>query len=139
MNTVASQMTVYFENPFWVGVWECSGGGNYEVSRVVFGAEPKEFQVYEIVCSQYCRLRFGKSEDVQQTFVKRISPKRMQRAVHRQTQRQGIGTKAQQALKLQQEAGKLERRCHSKEQRDAEKERQFLLHEQKLRAKHRGH
>lgn len=139
MNTVVSQMTVYFENPFWVGVWECSNGGSYEVCRVVFGAEPKDFQVYEIICGQYRRLRFGTSEGVQQTCNKKISPKRMQRVAHRQTQRQGIGTKAQQALKLQQEAGKLERRCRSKEQRYAEKEHRFLLHEQKLRAKHKGH
>ena len=50
----------------------------------------------------------------------------------------GIGTKSQQALKLQQEEGKLERKIKSREQREAEKEFQFELKQQKKKEKHRG-
>ena len=50
----------------------------------------------------------------------------------------GIGTKAQQALKLQHEQGKLERKVKSREQKEAEKERQFVLRQEKKKAKHRG-
>ena len=51
---------------------------------------------------------------------------------------EGIGTKAQQALQLQREERKLTRKTVSREQREAEKERQYELRQQKKRDKHRG-
>lgn len=54
-----------------------------------------------------------------------------QREVRRHIQNAGVGTKAQQGLKLQQEQLKTERRTVSREQREAEKERQFELKQQK--------
>ena len=66
------------------------------------------------------------------------SPKRMQRAIRRQIDRRGVGTKAQQALKLRQEAMKTERRAVSREERDAEKRRLFEQKQQKRKEKHRG-
>ena len=68
----------------------------------------------------------------------RDSPKRMQREINSQLQERGIGTKAQQALKLQHEQNKLERKTKSREQREAEKERQYVLRQDKKKAKHRG-
>ena len=62
----------------------------------------------------------------------------MQREVKKQVQETGIGTKSQQALKLQQEQGKQARRERSREQRLAEAERMFELKQQKKKEKHRG-
>jgi len=42
-----------------------------------------------------------------------------------------MGTKAQQALKLQHEQNKLERKNKSREQKEAEKERQYALRHEK--------
>ena len=50
----------------------------------------------------------------------------------------GIGTKSQQALKLQQEQLKTERKIVSREYREAEKQRQFELKQQKRKEKHKG-
>lgn len=62
----------------------------------------------------------------------------MQREINNQLQNKGMGTKAQQALKLQHEQNKMERKVKSKEQREAEKERQYALRQEKRKAKHRG-
>lgn len=51
----------------------------------------------------------------------------------------GIGTKSQQALKLQQEQNKQERKVISQEKKEAEKLRMFELKQQKKREKHKGH
>ena len=51
----------------------------------------------------------------------------------------GIGTKAQQALKLQQEAGKQARKKRSRAEKEAEQERRFAQRQEKRKAKHRGH
>ncbi len=55
----------------------------------------------------------------------------MQRDVRKQLQNAGIGTKSQQALKLQQEQDKQERKSKSREQKQAEAERMFELKQQK--------
>lgn len=51
----------------------------------------------------------------------------------------GIGTKSQQALKLQQEQNKLVRRERSRKNREEEKDRLFEIKQQKKKEKHRGH
>lgn len=66
------------------------------------------------------------------------NPKRIQREVHKQVENIGIGTKSQQALKLQQEQLKTERKTMSRKQREEEKERKFELKQQKRKEKHRG-
>lgn len=68
----------------------------------------------------------------------KINPKRMQRSIKKQLETHGVGTKSQQALKLQQEEGNLARKKKSREQKDAEKERQFEMRKEKQKEKHRG-
>lgn len=67
------------------------------------------------------------------------NPKRMQRDARKQTLETGIGAKSQQALKLQQEQNKQERKVKSRKQKEAEFERMFELKQQKKREKHKGH
>ena len=115
-----------FEEPSWVGVFECVSDGKLFVCKVTFGAEPKDYEIYEFVLKNYYRLRFSPAVA---TDVKEAgrNPKRVQREVRKQLQNTGIGTKSQQALKLQQEQLKTERKTMSREQREAEKQRQFEL------------
>lgn len=49
-----------------------------------------------------------------------------------------MGTKAQQALKLQREQAKAERQLKTRSQREAEKERQYTLRQEKKKARHKG-
>ena len=67
------------------------------------------------------------------------NPKRMLKEVRKQLQNTGIGTKSQQALKLQQEQNKHERKVKSREQKMAEADRMFELKQQKKKEKHKGH
>ena len=129
MNKVSGKLTVFFEEPFWVGVFECVSDGKLAVCKVTFGAEPKDYEVYDFVLKNYYRLRFSPAVA---TDVKEAgrNPKRIQREVRKQVQNTGIGTKSQQALKLQQEQLKTERRIVSREQREAKKQRQFELKQQ---------
>lgn len=64
--------------------------------------------------------------------------KRVQREVRKQVQNTGIGTKSQQALKLQHEQLKTERKTVSRERREVEKQRRFEMKQQKKKEKHRG-
>ena len=46
MDSETSKLTVFFENPFWVGVFERIEDGKLSVSKATFGAEPKDYEVY---------------------------------------------------------------------------------------------
>ena len=39
------RLTVYFEDPFWVGVFEKIDNGKLSAAKVTFGAEPKDYEV----------------------------------------------------------------------------------------------
>ncbi len=118
-------------------MFECVSDGKLSVCKVTFGAEPKDYEVYEFVLKNYYRLRFSPTVATDVKEVGRNS-KRVQREVRKQVQNIGIGTKSQQVLKLQQEQLKTERKIVSREQREAEKQRQFELKQQKRKEKHRG-
>ena len=137
MDKVSGKLTVFFEDAFWVGVFERVSDGKLSACKVTFGAEPKDYEIYEFVLKNYYRLRFSPAVAIDIKEVGR-NPKRVQREVRKQIKNTGIGTKSQQALKLQQEQLKTERKTVSREQREAEKQRQFELKQQKRKEKHRG-
>jgi len=137
MGEVRCNLTVFFEDPFWVGIFEVIDEGKLAVSKVTFGAEPKDYDIYEFIKEHFYDLQFSPAVT---TVVKetRPNPKRMQRDAKKQMQEKGIGTKSQQALKLQQEQNKQERKTKSREQKLAEEERMFELKQQKKKEKRRG-
>lgn len=137
MDEESGKLTVFFEGPFWVGVFERISGGKLSVCKVTFGAEPRDCEVWDFILRHYYELKFSPAieTEVRQTAD---HPKRRQRNAKKQLEMAGIGTKSQQALRLQREEGKIRRRQLSKEQRDAEKQRQFDLKRQKRKEKHRG-
>lgn len=138
MDAVQTTLTVYFEAPFWVGVFERIEGGKLSAARVVFGAEPKDYDILELILAHHRHLRFSPAVAASAKQA-RQNPKRIQREAHKQTLPSGIGTKSQQALKMQQEQNKQERKARAREQKEAEKQRIFDLRQQKKREKHKGH
>ena len=116
MDKVSGKLTVYFEEPFWVGIFERIEDGKLSVAKVTFGAEPKDYEVQEYVQKYYFSLKFSPAVDAVAKDIKR-NPKRMQREAKKQMQEIGIGTKSQRALKLQQEQNKQERKVRSQEKK----------------------
>ncbi len=130
-------LTVFFEGPFWVGVFEKIHNGKLSAVKVTFGAEPKDYEVYEFILKHYYDLQFSPAVA---TVVKETkqNPKRIQRDIKKSLAKNGIGTKSQQALKLQQEQNKQNRKAKSREEKQVEADRLFELKQQKKKEKHRG-
>ena len=134
-----TKLTVCFEEPFWVGIFERTDGNRYSVCKVTFGAEPTDAQLYTFLLKYYGSLQFSKAEKIRRK-MRADNPKRRQRETKKLLAgKTGVGTKAQQALKKQYEESKTLQKRHKKEQKDAEKERQFAIKQQKKKAKHKGH
>lgn len=138
MNESRAKLTVYFDDPFWVGVFERMEDEKLSVCKVTFGAEPKDYDVLDFVLRHYYELKFSSAvkAELKQTAD---NPKRRQRNAKKQLQNTGIGTKSQQALAAEREKLKTERKKVRKEQKKAEQQRRFEMKQQKRKEKHKGH
>ncbi|MDE6281823.1 MAG: YjdF family protein [Oscillospiraceae bacterium] len=134
-----ASLTVYFEPPFWVGLYQREDEDGCRVCKITFGAEPKDQEVLDWLLSHWRELRFSPPIVGNREINRLPSPKRMRREARKATQTAGTGTKAQQALQLQREQQKAQRKADSKEHREAERERKLVLRQEKRRQKHRGH
>ena len=132
-----AKLTVFFDEPFWVGVFERYDNGKLSVCKVTFGAEPKEQEVYAFILGHYNALRFSREVDIWQRKAA-DNPKRRQRNARKQIEQSGIGTRSQRALQMQLEQNKQERKVKKREQKLADKQRMFEIKQQKKREKHRG-
>lgn len=135
------KLTILFNDPFWVGVFEVIENDNYKVCKFTFGSEPKDEEIYELILHKFYSLNFSvpilSSEN---TFIeKKQNPKRLQRNIRKETATKGIGTRAQIAMKLQHDQCKVERKKKSKEQKEFEIQRKFNLKQMKKLKKHKGH
>lgn len=139
MQFIRAQFTVFFADPFWVGVYERQCQGRLEVCKITFGPEPKDGEVQEYLMANWRTLRFSPSLPSARPTERHINPKRKQREAKRQLQQEGVGTKAQQAIALQREEGKRTRKSASRAQKEEEKVRKHTLRQEKKKQKHRGH
>lgn len=137
MDKETGKLSVFFEEQFWVGVFERIENGKLTAAKVIFGAEPKDAEVYEFILKHYYDLRFSPAVAADVKTEKK-NPKRIRREVKRQMSDKGVCTKSQMALKLQQEQFKLIRKTKSKEVKQAEIKRRFEQKQQKKKDKHRG-
>ena len=138
-NSVKAKLTVYFENPFWVGVFERSSACRLEVCRIVFGSEPKDEEIYVFIQREYLKLRYSHEVEDDTSLKAKINPKRLQRQIRKLLVSQGIGTKAQEALSRERELGKIVRKTRNKEEKEAQKKLAFEMKQQKKREKKKGH
>ncbi len=133
-----SSFTILFEDPFWIGLYERVRDGTYEVCKITFGAEPKDYEVYSFLLQNWNKLRFTLPIKTEKIEKRKINPKRLQRQISSQLEDRGMGTKAQQVLQLQRDQNKAAKRIKTKEQKEIERRQQYALRQEKKKAKHKG-
>ena len=52
-----SSLTILFENPFWIGLYERIDGDKFEVCKITFGAEPKDYEIYDFLLKNWHKLK----------------------------------------------------------------------------------
>lgn len=72
MDKVNGKLTVYFEEPFWVGVFEHIENSRLTVAKVTFGAEPKVYEIQEYIQRYYFSLKFSPAVDTVVKETKKI-------------------------------------------------------------------
>ena len=126
MKKISGKLTVFFENPFWVGIFEDFENDNLSVCKVTFGSEPKEYEIYDFILKKFYNLRF--SNEMKSNFREKAkNPKRRQREIKKELQSKKFLKKSEEILKLQYEENKKERKVKTKQEKELEKQRKFLL------------
>ena len=138
MGAFKSTLTVCFDPPFWVALYQREEGGGCRVCKVVFGGEPRDQEVLDYFLAHFRALEFSSPVAAKPSPDRAVNPKRARREARKAIRPTGAGTKAQQALQLQRERGKAEHKDLSRQAREAEQNRRFQLCQEKRREKHRG-
>lgn len=139
MECDCARLTVCFDEPFWVAVYEREEAGRLTVCRQVFGAESRDGEVYQWLLASWRTLAFSPPVALERRADGPRNPKRAQRQARAAAEQRGVGTRAQQALQLQREELKLARQASGRRRDAAEAERKFQLRQEKKKEKHRGH
>lgn len=134
-----TEFTVFFEDPFWVGVLVIDRGDSRLVSRVVFGAEPTNAELLLFMGERFAGLlrtarRVPRSD--QPGPMVALSAKRGTRMAARE-QRSGP-SKAVAAAHAAFELAKAETRRAGSDRREEDEELRFKARQEKKKAARRG-
>jgi hypothetical protein len=133
------ELTVCFSEPFWIGIVEVQDGNHMETAKIIFGSEPKDYEIYDFMLRNLGKLKFTRPLIVNPLLKKNLSPKRLQRMIKKEVENRGISTKAQLALKKEQEALKVERKKVCKERKEEFTDQRFQQKQEKKKQKKKGH
>lgn len=136
--SVSSTLTVYHDGQFWVGIVEHVEDGRLSACRIVFGAEPSDEEILQLVVRKWESLRFQGETDAAPLKTPK-SPKRRLREAARELSRRPVSTKSQQALSEARESQKIENRARRSQAKREESEERFERRQQKKKQKRKGH
>jgi hypothetical protein len=131
---------VFFEDPFWVGLFTLDDRNSSAYCRVVFGQEPSDIEVYQYFLRNYYLLEFFPAVRLEDEKTSVKNPKRRQREISKEVHNR-IGTKKSwEAVKLIQQQSRKKKKHEENKALKAERENYlFNLKQQKYKEKHRGY
>ena len=136
--SVSSTLTVYYDGQFWVGLAEHVEDGGYGAARIVFGTEPSDEEILQLVVGKWEKLAFF-GDDPTEASKPAKSPKRRAREAAKALKQPAMSTKAQQTLAARREAMKQESAQARSQRRADEADARFEQRKLKRKQKHRGH
>ncbi|MGX6407694.1 YjdF family protein [Lactiplantibacillus plantarum] len=133
--------TVVFEAPFYKIIFERSESNHYFVAVLNVGpSDPKIVNIYHFILEKWDTLDFSESEISVVDVKAHINPKRLQRMVKKSLRKQvTIGTKAQNAIKMQHDEKKEKKKKLNSKMRQTNRYIQYEKKQQKKRENHKGH
>ncbi|NTU85660.1 MAG: YjdF family protein [Chloroflexales bacterium] len=136
MNT----LTVYFEDPWWVGVIVCDDAGTLRAYRHIFGSEPSSEEVLTFVLRDFIPLTSQPVTGIvgEPAATRRLNPKRAAREAAQLSGARGISTKAQEALRVAREAEVQARQTQTRAEREQAEAQRWEQTRARARARHRG-
>lgn len=138
LDVVSLELNVYFEEPFWIGMFYLSIDNKTRVCRIIFKTEPTDSEVYQLILAKYQKLKYSNSYE-NKIKDKPKNYKRYQRLIKKQCSKLETGTKSMQILKQEYLHNKELKKKEKRITRQKKQEELYRLKKQKRKAKHRGH
>ncbi|MCK4870381.1 MAG: YjdF family protein [Gammaproteobacteria bacterium] len=132
------QITVLFEDPFWVGILERTEEDQYSAAKIVFGVEPTSNELYHRFLQNNYPIKFSDVSKEHRQKKSHGNPKRRKRIVQREMKNRSNVSKAHAAIKAQHELMKIEKVCLRKEALEENARYKYNLKQSKRKAKHKG-
>jgi len=138
MKCVTSIFTIFFEDPFWVGVLEENYNGINYMGKHIFGTEPSnpellQFFIYEF--DKINKIKIGETE----METKKLGFKKSLSKSKKAQIKIGIGTKSQNLFqKAFEELMKIKKKEHRVE-KNMDKEEKYRKKQEKKLEKKKGH
>jgi hypothetical protein len=129
--------TIYFEDPFWVGIFEREDENGYAAARQVFGAEPGDAELLQWIFSEYSHLSYSRARPQAAAGAKEVGFKRRQRELRQEMETSGVGTRAQRAVQAEYERRKQERQAETREQREERERQEYSRRRERKKEKRR--
>ena len=76
------KLTVLFDEPFWIGIFEKQDQDKIQICRVVFGQEPKDYEVYDFILKRKIKLKENRENKKELKFQKRQEKKSQKKKGH---------------------------------------------------------
>jgi hypothetical protein len=132
-------LSLFHNGQFFVALVEYKTEGKSKFVKYTFGTEPNDEQILNFIHHKLLPL-LNTTQTTVDTKVKnnKVNPKRLQRQVAKAQQAPKDITKAQLAIKEEQQLHKKERKKLSKAKKDAFKARKRKIKREKAKAKHKG-
>lgn len=138
MEKINTKLTVYFEPPYWIGIYERVYKEKLMVSKTIFGKEPKDYEIYKYFMENWKYLKFSDGIENHIEKERKINPKRMIRIINSEIEPKGIGTKSQEELKKQYEENKLKKKDINKIRKIEKNNEKYEKRKLKRKNKKRG-
>ena len=75
MEDNSGSLSVYYEEPFWVGVFERVEDGKLYFAKFVFRSEPSDKEIFKFIKDNYHKLQLSPEVDVQMKTEKKSQEK----------------------------------------------------------------
>jgi hypothetical protein len=132
--------TVFFDDPFWVGLFKSTDGQTAQYARVVFGKEPADAELYEFFLKNFYKLRFSGALPLENEKPPAKNPKRRLREISKELHNRIGIKKSYEAVKLSEQHHQTKLKKETNKNQKEEKSRYKLgLKQAKRKQKQRGH
>ena len=138
MKYVTSVFTVFFEDPFWVGVLEENYNGINYMGKHIFGAEPSNSELLLFYVYEFDKIDKIKVSEVE-IETKKIGFKKSLNKSRKAQAKIGIGTKSQNLFRKAFEETMVIKKKGKKEEEILDKEEKYRKKQGKKLEKRKGY
>lgn len=138
MNKVTGSFTVYFDAPFWVGIFTREQEGILQSARIIFGSEPTAVEIRDFILEHHDELQFSPGIPVF-TEERKSKPKKCLKRIEKELKKEIPEKKSHLALKQEKERKKQEKKAERKKTKDRERKERHEEKRLRRKEKHRGH